>query len=88
MHRDALASEGREACVIEVPRSGTEQRAILESIAPRLSDHVFRISPSTGPGGRVEVTVAVADTQTAEAIAALVDDRTAIRVIGRGILLP
>lgn len=87
-HRDALASDGREACVIEVSRSATEQRAILEAIAPRLADLVGGLSVSTGPGGRVEVNVAVADSHTAEAIAGLVDDRTAIRVVGWGILLP
>ncbi|MEA3501198.1 MAG: hypothetical protein U9R47_00360 [Actinomycetota bacterium] len=87
-HRDALASGGRQACVIEVERSAAEQRALLDSIVPRLSDLVGPFGASTGPGGRVEIQVAVADYQTVEAIANLVEDRTALRVVGMGVLLP
>lgn len=87
-HRDALASDGREACVIEVERSASEQRAIQESLGPRLADLVGPYSSRTGPGGRVEVTVAVADGETAEAVASLVEDRTSLRIVGTGVLLP
>ncbi|MCJ7780219.1 MAG: hypothetical protein MUQ27_05290 [Acidimicrobiia bacterium] len=87
-HRDALASDGREACVVAVSLSAAEQRSILDGIVPHLADLVGAFSASTGPGGRVEINVPVADYQTAEAIANLVDDRTAIRVVGIGVLLP
>lgn len=87
-HRDALASDNEEACVIEVDRNAAEQRAILDSLGSNLADLVGSYGASTGPAGRVEVYVAVADAQTAEAIANLVEDRTSLRIIGHGVLLP
>jgi hypothetical protein len=89
-HREALAGRGG-ACVIEVSRSEFEQRNLQDSLAPKLRDIpalALSYALSTGPGGRVEVYVPVADGSVAEAITALVDDPTAIRVIGRGILVP
>ncbi len=89
-HREALAASGG-ACVIEVSRSEAEQRRIQDSIVPLLRD-IPEIGGSyavaTGPGGRVEVQVPVADRSLAQTIAGLVDDPTAIRLVGRGILLP
>lgn len=90
LHREALASEGREACAIEVPRNKAEQRRIQNAVVSGLQGRsdAFAIAVNTGPGGRIEVGVAVADQETAEIVAGLVDDRTAIRIIGRGVLLP
>lgn len=87
-HRDALASGGRQACVIEVERSEAEQRVIHDQIDKQLAAVVYSGSVSSpGPGGRVEVGVPVADKAAVEAIAALVDNPSAIRVIGWAILL-
>jgi len=87
-HRNALAVGSREACVIEVDLSETEQRAIHDQLYPGLTDVIPGGSvSSTGPGGKVEVGVPVADRETVEAIAALVDNPSAIRVIGWAILL-
>ena len=89
-HREALAELGG-ACVIEVGRSGTEQRAIQDALHPLLRDIpelLSTYSSSTGPGGRVDLYLPVADRATARAIAALVADPTAIRIIGMGILQP
>ena len=87
-HREALVSSGRQACVIEVDLSETEQRVIHDQLYPGLTDVIPGGSvSSTGPGGKVEVGVPVADRETVEVIAALVDDRSAIRVIGWAILL-
>ncbi len=90
IHREALASGGREACVIEAPHSKAEQRRLLDAVVSGLEGHsdAFAVSVSTGAGGRIEIGVAVADQETAEMIAGLVDDRTAIRIIARGVLLP
>ena len=89
-HREALTSEGREACVIEVSRSKAEQRRLLDAVLSGLKGHsdIFAVTVSTGAGGRIEIGVAVADRETVEIVAGLVDDRTAIRIIGRGVLLP
>ena len=87
-HRDALVSGDRQACVVEVERSETEQRRIHDETDQRLAAAVYGSSVSSpGPGGRVDVGVPVADRETVEAIAALVDDPAAIRVIGWAILL-
>ena len=87
-HRDALASGGRQACVIEVERSEDEQRTIHDQIDQQLAAAVYSGSVSSpGPGARVEVGVPVADRETVEAIAALVYDPSVIRVIGWAILL-
>lgn len=87
-HRDALASGGRQACVIEVERSEAEQRVIHDQIDKQLAAMVYSGSVSSpGPGGRVEVGIPVADRATVEAIAAFVDNPSAIRVIGWAILL-
>lgn len=87
-HRDALGAGGKQACVIEVELSETEQRAIHDELYPELDDVVYGGSvSSTGSGGKVEVGIPVADRDTVEAIAALVDDPSAIRVIGWAILL-
>ena len=40
-----------------------------------------------GAGGRIEIGVLAADLDTIEAIAALVEDRTVLRIIGEGVLL-
>ncbi|MEN8115103.1 MAG: hypothetical protein ABFS21_12045 [Actinomycetota bacterium] len=86
-HRDNLDDAGREACVIEVSRNKAEQQRIIDLVVPHMGD-LGMYSVSSGPGGRVEVNVPVADRETADAIAALVDDRTALRVVGWGILMP
>lgn len=85
-HREALAEFGG-ACVISVSRSATEQLSIQDAIVPRLAEvpqlaGIYAASP--GPGGRLEVQVPVADRETTQAIARLVDDPTAIRVVGIG----
>jgi heat shock protein HslJ len=89
-HRTALAASGG-ACVVEVPRSEAEQLRIQNSLAPLLAD-ISAVSGSyalsTGPGGRVDVQVPVADAATARAVAGIVDDPTAIRLVGMGVLLP
>ena len=87
-HREALAELGG-ACVIEVSRSEAEQRAVQDMIIPRLADVPgvgMTYSVSSGPGGRVEIHVPVADVATARAVAALVEDPTTIRLVGMGIL--
>ncbi len=87
-HREALADSGG-ACVIEVPRSESEQRTIQDALARQLSglpEIAGGYGISTGPGGRVEIYVPVADRATALAVAGLVDDPTALRVIGMSIL--
>jgi hypothetical protein len=89
-HREALAELGG-ACVIEVTRSQTEQLAIQDSIHPLLVDIpelVSTYSSSTGARGRVDFYLPVVDRATAQAIAALVDDPTAIRIFGMGVLHP
>jgi hypothetical protein len=88
-HRAALAQFGG-ACVIEVLRSAAEQRRIMDALAPFLADLpelAGNYAISTGAGGRVVVQVPVADRATARAIAGLVDDPTAIRIVGRAILV-
>ena len=87
-HREALAEFGG-ACVVQVPRSETEQRSIQDAIVPLLADvpelaSIYTVS--TGAGGRVDIQVPVADQATAQAIANLVDDPTAIRIVGAGVL--
>jgi hypothetical protein len=88
-HRAALAESGG-ACVVEVSHSEAEQRSIQDALTRLLADDVPELASSfaigTGAGGRVEVYVPVADAATARAIASLVDDPTAIRVVGSGIL--
>lgn len=89
-HREAMAEFGG-ACVVEVPRSEAEQRSIQDDIVPLLANvpelaGIYAASP--GPGGRVVVQVPVADRKMAQAIANLVDDPTAIRIVGMGILRP
>ncbi|MGH8944840.1 MAG: hypothetical protein ACRDVL_01665 [Acidimicrobiia bacterium] len=89
-HREALAEFGG-ACVVQVPRSEARQRSIQDAIVPLLADipelaGIYAVS--TGAGGRVDVQVPVADQATAQAIANLVDDPTAIRIVGTGILRP
>ena len=87
-HRAAMAEFGG-ACVVEVPRSEAEQRSILDALAPLLADLrelAGTYAISTGAGGRVVVQVSAADRATARAIASLVDDPTAIRIVGLGIL--
>ncbi|MDJ0665412.1 MAG: hypothetical protein QNJ75_12745 [Acidimicrobiia bacterium] len=89
-HREALAELGG-ACVVEVSRNAAEQRAIHEAIHPLLRDIpdlLDAYSSSTGPGGRVDVYLPVVDRTTAGAIAALVDDPTAIRIVGMAVLHP
>ncbi len=89
-HREALAGAGG-ACVIEVTHSETELRALQDSIHPQLAEIpelVGTYSSSTGPRGRVDLYLPVVDRATAQAIAALVDDPTAIRIIGTGVLHP
>jgi hypothetical protein len=79
------------ACVIEVARSEAEQRTIQEAIHPLLVDLAELVgvySSSTGPGGRVDLQLPVVDRATARAIAELVDDPTAIRIVGSGVLHP
>ena len=87
-HRTALAADGG-ACVVEVPRSEAEQRRIQNAITPLLADILGPVgySTSTGPGGRVDIGVPVADRATAMAIAELVNDPTAIRLVGFGVIL-
>lgn len=87
-HREAMAGSGG-ACVVEVPRSEAEQRRIQDSLGPRLVDLpelAGTYAISTGAGGRVVVQVPAADRATARAIASLVDDPTAIRIVGLGVL--
>jgi hypothetical protein len=87
-HRAALAEFGG-ACVVEVPRNEAEQRSIQDALGRLLADLpevAGNYAIGTGAGGRVVVSVPVADRATARAIANLVDDPTAIRIVGRGIL--
>ncbi|HEX5630169.1 MAG TPA: hypothetical protein VFY15_00780 [Acidimicrobiia bacterium] len=87
-HRAALAEFGG-ACVVEVSHSEAEQRSIQDALTPLLADLpelAGNYIISTGAGGRVVVQVPVADRATALVIASLVDDPTAIRVVGIGIL--
>lgn len=60
-----------------VPRSEAEQRRIQDSLAALLQEVPELVGSNaigSGPGGRVEVYVPVADRITASAIAALVND--------------
>ncbi len=86
-HRQALAEAGG-ACVIEVLRSEAEQRRIQDSLADllRAIPELGGFSLSTGPGGRIDIGVAVADRATALAIAELVDDPQSIRIVGTAII--
>jgi len=87
-HRAALAESGG-ACVVEVPRNEAEQRSIQDALGQLLADLpelAGNYAIGTGAGGRVVVHVPVADRATARAIASLVDDPTAIRIVGSGIL--
>jgi hypothetical protein len=87
-HRAALAESGG-ACVVEVARNEAEQRSIQDALGRLLADLpglAGNYAIGTGAGGRVVVSVPVADRATARAIANLVDDPTAIRIVGRGIL--
>ena len=87
-HRAALAEFGG-ACVVEVPRNEAEQRSIQDALGQLLADLpglAGNYAIGTGAGGRVVVHVPVADRATARAIASLVDDPTAIRIVGSGIL--
>ncbi len=89
-HREAMAEFGG-ACVVEVSRSEAEQRSIQDAIVPLLADvpELAGIYASgSGSGGRVVVHVPVADRMTARVIANLVDDPTAIRIVGFGVLRP
>ncbi|MEX0827176.1 MAG: hypothetical protein WD184_10555 [Acidimicrobiia bacterium] len=87
--RAALAEFGG-ACVVEVPRNEAEQRSIQDALDPLLADLPelarYAVGTSTGAGGRVVVYVPVADRAIARAIGNLVDDPTAIRIVGLGIL--
>lgn len=88
-HRAALEEFGG-ACVVEVARSEAEQRRIQDALDPLLGDLPelagSAVGTSTGAGGRVVVYVPVADGAIARAIGNLVDDPTAIRIVGLGIL--
>jgi hypothetical protein len=87
-HRAALAEFGG-ACVVEVPRNEAEQRSIQDALGPLLADLpelAGNYAISAGAGGRVVVHVPVADRAIALAIGNLVDDPTAIRIVGLGIL--
>jgi hypothetical protein len=87
-HRAALADFGG-ACVVEVPRNEAEQRSIQDALGPLLADLpelAGNYAISAGAGGRVVVHVPVADRAIALAIGNLVDDPTAIRIVGLGIL--
>ena len=87
-HREALEEFGG-ACVVGVPRSEAEQRIIQDTLTPLLTEvpelaGVY--ATGSGAGGRVVVHVPVADQATARSIANLVDDPTAIRIVGIAIL--
>ena len=87
-HREALAELGG-ACVIEVAHTAAEQRSLQDAIHPLLRDALGSIGPfasSTGPGGRVDIYLPVVDRATGDLIAGLVDDPTAIRLVGLGVL--
>ncbi|MDJ0496285.1 MAG: hypothetical protein QNJ75_07635 [Acidimicrobiia bacterium] len=87
-HREALAELGG-ACVIEVARPQSELLAIQEAIQPQLADLpelLGTYSSSPGSGGRLDLYLPVVDRATAQAIAALVDDPTAIRIIGMAVI--
>jgi hypothetical protein len=89
-HRETMSTFGG-ACVVEVPRSEAEQRRIQDTIVPLLAEVpelAGNYGVGTGPGGRVEIHVPVADRATAQAVAGLVDDPTAIRLVASGVLLP
>ena len=89
-HRAALAQAGG-ACIVEVSRSAAEQHSILLALTPLLADLpelAGSFVASTGAGGLVTIQVPVADRATALAIASLVDDPTAIRIVGTGVLVP
>ncbi len=87
-HREALAELGG-ACVIEVGRSENELLSIQNAVHPLLRDipELFgTYSSSTGAGGRVDLYLPVADRAVAQVIAALIDDPTAIRIIGMAVI--
>jgi hypothetical protein len=74
---------------VQVSRSEAEQRSIQQHLTPLLADVpelVGNYATGTGAGGRVVVYVPVADRATAMVIAGLVDDPTAIRIVGSGII--
>lgn len=87
-HRVALAAHGRRACVIRVERSEIELRQIQDRLSLNLSGALQEgWATGSGSGGRIDVNVPVADRNTVEAIAELVENPGSIRVIGQGILL-
>ncbi len=88
LHREALAELGG-ACVIEVSRSESELLAIQNAIHPLLRgipEVGDSYASSTGPLGRVDLYLPVVDRAIAQAIAKLVDDPTAIRIIGMAVI--
>jgi len=96
-HREALSDDGREACVVQVSRTAAELLRIQDDLFAQITGADYASSRGVvlgvttgnpgGAGGRIEIGVVAADLETIEAIAALVEDRTVLRIIGEGVLL-
>ena len=96
-HREALSGDGREACVVQVSTTAAELLRIQDDLFAQITGADYASSRSVvlgvtignpgGAGGRIEISVLAADLDTVEAIAALVEDRTVLRIIGEGVLL-
>ncbi len=87
-HRNALATGVREACVIEVRHNKRAQYEIMDELRGKLSTHFDSYGMSKDVGGRVTVGLPVVDEETAWLVASLVEDPSAVRIIGLGVLLP
>lgn len=88
VHREALASGPKQACVVQSQWSEIELQALKARLEPRLErvlDHVA--ATASGTVGRVDVYVPVADRDTVLAVAAMVDQPSAVRVIGGATLV-
>ncbi len=87
-HRQALETDGAQACVVQVQWSEAELHQIKTALEPQLASLVpYAAATSSGTVGRVEVGVPVADGDTVRKIAALVEEPETLRVIGQAIIL-
>lgn len=88
-HREALAVDGAEACVIRVPYSEDEYRTMAFNLQERIEGIMPGMAGvgSEAVAGRFEVHVPVADRATVARIAAETSHPDALRVVGFGVIV-
>lgn len=95
-HRTALRADGQAACVVQVDHTEKELLQIQQDLNTHLfgDDSASSLARAMGiyssvpaAGGRLELEAVAVDLETVQAITALVDDPTAIRIIGKGIIV-